>query len=103
MGGGGVVVLDTQLRAKILEGVVVKLFPIIWDQGSRDPILVDDVSLYEDSHVLLCDGGQGFSNTVVVKLKRAVAIKEIFFSELAGQHSGGEEEKWEVEALCGLH
>ena len=58
--GGGVVVLDSQLWAKIPEGVVVELFPIILDQDSRDSILADDVTPYEVSHVLLCDGDQGF-------------------------------------------
>ena len=61
MGGGGVVVFDSQLWAKIPEGVVVKLFLVIKDQDSRDPILADDVPLNEASHILLYDGGQGFN------------------------------------------
>ena len=50
-----------QLRAKILEGVVVELFLVVWDQDPRDPIPADDVPLDEVSHVLLHNGGQGFS------------------------------------------
>ena len=53
--------LDPQLWVKILEGVIVKLFPVIWDQDSRDPIPADDVPPDEAPHVLLCNGGQDFS------------------------------------------
>ena len=61
MGEGGVMVFDPQLRAKISEWVIVELFPIIWNQNSRDPIPTDDVPPDEAPHVLLCDGGQGFN------------------------------------------
>ena len=40
---------------------VVELFPVIEDQDSRDPIPADDVPPDKASHILLCDGGQGFS------------------------------------------
>ena len=61
VGRGGVVVLDPQLWAKISEGVVVELFPVIWNQDSRDPISTDDVPPNEASYILFCDGGQGFN------------------------------------------
>ena len=51
MGEGGVMVFDPQLRAKISEWVIVKLFPIIWNQNSRDPIPTDDVPPDEAPHV----------------------------------------------------
>ena len=61
MGEGEGVVFDPQLWAKISEGVVVKLFIVVWDQDSGDPIFADDVPLDEALHVPLCDGGQGFN------------------------------------------
>ena len=54
-------IFNPQLRAKILEGVVVELFPVVWNQDPRDPIPADDVPLDKVSHILLRDGGQGFS------------------------------------------
>ena len=36
------------------------MFPIIYDQDSRDLIPADDVFPDETSHILLRDGGQGF-------------------------------------------
>ena len=61
MGEGGVVVFDPQLQAKIPKGVVVELFPVVWDQDPKDPISADDVPLDEVSYILLCNGCQGFS------------------------------------------
>ena len=61
VGGGEVVISDPQLRAKIPEGVVIELFPIVWNQDSRDPKSACDVSPDEISHVLLRNGGQGFN------------------------------------------
>ena len=46
---------------KIPEGVFVKLFPVIWDQDSRDPIPINDIFPDKASHVLFCYGGPGFS------------------------------------------
>ena len=39
----------------------------------------------------------------VAKLKRAGALKEVFLPRMVGQHRGGQEEKWEMAGLCGLH
>ena len=39
----------------------------------------------------------------ILKLKQASAIKEVFLSRVVGQYSGGEEEKWEMASMCGLH
>ena len=50
-----------QLRAKILEGVVVELFLVVWDQDPRDPIPVDDIPLNKILYILLHNGGQGFN------------------------------------------
>ena len=61
MGGGGVVVFYSQLWEKVPERVVVELLPIVWDQDFRDLVFADDVPLNKASHVLLCDGGQGFN------------------------------------------
>ena len=39
----------------------------------------------------------------VAKLKHAGAIKEVFLPRMVGQHYGGQEEKWDMVGLCGLH
>ena len=39
----------------------------------------------------------------VLKLKWVGAIKELCLPRVVGQHSGGEEEKWEMEGVCRLH
>ena len=39
----------------------------------------------------------------VVKFKRAGAIKKVFYPEMAGQHCGGQEEKWEMASLGELY
>ena len=49
-------VLDSQLWAKIPKGVVVKLFPGIWDQDSRDLVPANNVLPDKASYVFLCDG-----------------------------------------------
>ena len=36
------------------------------------------------------------------KLKRARAIKEVFYPQVDGQYYGGKEEKWEMESMYGL-
>ena len=50
-------IFNPQLRVKILEGVIVELFPVVWNQDPRDPIPTDDVPPDKVSHVLLRDGG----------------------------------------------
>ena len=54
-------VFDSQLWAKALERVVVKLLPVIQDQDSRDLVSADDVPPDKTPYVLFCDEGQGFS------------------------------------------
>ena len=49
-----------QLRAKIPEGVIIELFPVVLDQDPRDPILVDDVPPDKASYIFLHNGGLGF-------------------------------------------
>ena len=39
----------------------------------------------------------------VAKLKRVGAIKEVFLPPMVGQYRGGQEEKWKMMGLCGLH
>ena len=46
-----------QLRAKIPEGVIIELFPVVLDQDPRDPILVDDVPPDKASYIFLHNGG----------------------------------------------
>ena len=40
--GGGIVVFYVQLTAHFPEGSVIKLFPIVRNQDSRDPESTDD-------------------------------------------------------------
>ena len=60
VGEGGVMIFYPQLRAKILEGVIIELFPVVLDQDPRDPILVDDVPPDKASYIFLHNGGLGF-------------------------------------------
>ena len=62
VGWRGVVVLNLYLWAKVSVRIVVKLFPVVWDQDPRDPIPADDIPPNKVSHVLLCNDCQGFSS-----------------------------------------
>ena len=56
----GVVVLDPQLLAEILECIIIELLSIVRHEDSGDSEMADDVFLDEASDIFLCDNGQWF-------------------------------------------
>ena len=50
----------SKVLAEVSEVIILKLLAIVCYQGIRDPILADQVSSNEVSHLFLCDPTEGF-------------------------------------------